>query len=133
MHSLCASVIYRRCGGYVSKQEKRRVVILDTDNNIYHNLKSILLCQPPIYVCTLNDIIHTASISSNRGDSDHLISSFLFLFCFKKKREKMNCLILCVCMFESFLCKERKSKQSSNIMSMYTHVTRQLHSFKIDV
>ncbi len=62
--------------------------MLDTDNNIHYNLKKrILLCQPPIFVCTLNDITIAYVKCKWLWYSDHPISSFFFFFFLKREKE----------------------------------------------
>lgn len=121
-------------------------------NEIYRWRKSrerrrgfFLLCQPPISLCTLNDIICVPTRSAHMLVLVIIRSRFFFQ---NEKKEKKRIVWFCVCVFEVSLSlrvfflllwqrQKRKSKQSSNIMSMYTHVIADnfihLLAFEIDV
>jgi len=100
--------------------------MLYTDNNSHYSLKkSILLCQPPIYVCVHWMTSPAPTTSANGCGTDHPISLFLFFL----KREKELFDFVCVYVWVFSLLKRERASKCSNIMSMYTHVTRQLHSF----
>ncbi len=91
-----ALIIYRQWSSYTSKQEKRRASLcsaLITTHIIFYCVSRLYMC---VYIEWHHERLQQVQMVVV------LIIRSLYSFFFWKERK--SCLILCVCMFESFLC-----------------------------